>query len=560
MQKIYNFSIILLMSAFMAASSGVKAGTIISAQDGNWNVASTWIGGAVPASADSVVVKHLVNVSNGDLCNHLYVSSSGTVQSLINAARTLVVTGNLWVDGTMKMSNYSLYVKLGGNLHLNGVWSSPLLNFTGTSAQVVSATPGKIFAAASGSIIFKDDDPTSPVKFATDLTFNNIEFNGNSTTVEFAPGIEVAFYTKPLRNTNIIGHSSALLMRNGAYLEGSNFSDLTLKGLFTIGNANTSSGELIVADTLQNLLNATRTLTVDGNFTNNGLIRNTNYNFDFILKGNVTNNGIWRCGKIYFDGTADQHIASLPGTNFNCDGIEDRNIISKIILDDDLEIRKAKIDLKSATLKANGTKIVLRENAYLTNATIDNAKLGGVFFCTSNCTFSGTTTVDDTLQNSNAYANSILDFTGNLINNGRMTRANNSYGLVLNINADFAINGPIDIKSLTFAGASDQAIYGNSNGSIIDVDNVYDTNASSDIIFDSDITFIGSTWALTGATINLDEGNFTMQGGTLEGGQLISNGKYFSQTGDAKFTNMQITGTRLKGVCQVYGDQNRFTD
>ena len=428
-----------------------------------------------------------------------------------------------------------------------------------STTQSVSATPGKIFKAPGGAVIFQDDDPTSSVKFATNLTFDNIEFIGNSNTVDFAPGIEVAFYTKPMRNANIIGHSASLLMRAGAYLEGSNFSNLTLKGLFNVGNNNVASGELVVADTLQNLSYGTRTLTVEGNFTNNGLIRITNYNFNFSFKGIVTNNGKWDCSNIYFDGTTDQHVASLAGKYFNCDGFEDRNADSKIILDNDLEIRKAAVNLGAATMKANGHKIALRQNAYLTNATIDNAKLGGIFICYYNCIFSSTTTVVDTLQNHSTNAYMPVSVTGNLINNG-IIRKSNGYGITLSSSANFTINGPVDIASLTFAGASDQTLSGNANGSVINVTNVNDTDAASAIIFNSDITFIGSTWALNGATISLNTGNFKMQGGTLEGGQLTSNGKYIHQRGNARFINMHVTGTRLKGICQIYADANKFTN
>jgi hypothetical protein len=559
MQRIYNFSIILVIAALMAASGGLNAATRTTAQTGNWNVATTWVGGNIPTSADSVVVKHLVNVSDGDICKHLYVTPAGTVQNLSYGTRTLVIAGNLWVDGTMTKSNYSFYVKLGGNLHLNGVWSDPYLNFTGTTTQTVSATPGKIFKAPGGAVIFQDDDPTSSVKFASNLTFDNIEFIGNLTTVDFAPGIVVAFYTKPMRNANIIGHSAALMMRNGAYLEGSNFSNLTLKGLFTVGDNNVSTGEVIIADTLQNLSYGNRTLTVEGNFTNNGLIMITNYSFNFSFKGKVTNNGKWDCSNIYFDGTTDQHVASLAGKYFNCDGFEDRNANSKIILDNDLEIRKAVVNLGAATMKANGHKIALRQNAYLTNATIDNAKLGGIFICYYNCIFSSTTTVVDTLQNHGTYAYMPVSVTGNLINNG-IIRKSNGYGINLSNSANFTINGPVDIASLTFAGASDQTLSGNANGSVINVANVNDTNAASAIIFNSDITFIGSTWDLGGATISLNTGNFNMQGGTLEGGQLTSNGKYIRQRGNARFINMHVTGTRLKGICQIYADANKFTN
>jgi len=55
--------------------------------------------------ADSVVVQHVVDIYNEDSCMHLYVMPSGTIQNKYNASRTLVVMGNLWVDGTATYSN-----------------------------------------------------------------------------------------------------------------------------------------------------------------------------------------------------------------------------------------------------------------------------------------------------------------------------------------------------------------------------------------------------------------------------------------------------------------------
>jgi len=557
MKKLHTLSITLLIAAFIAASVGLNAETITSVQDGDWKLEITWVGGVVPTAVDSVVVQHLVDIFNGDSCMHLYIAPSGTLQNQVNATRTLVVNGNMYNDGTVAYTNNKLNIKLNGNLHLNGIWDSPSVFFTGTSMQVISASPGKVFEATRSGIEFEDIDPASTLRFATDLKFIDIEFVMNGSTLEFAPGIEVAVYGEEIDNANIIGNNSGLMLRDGAYVKDCYLGNLTIKGTFNLASGNSSSGELINADTMQNLVNATRILEVNGNFTNNGIIRETNNNLHFKFRGNVTNNGLWKSSDIFFDGAVDQHVASTPGAYIYCDIIEDLDIGSKIILDSDWEIHDATIDLNHATLEASGAKIILRQNAYIEKAVVDMAFLGGEFNCYSNCVFTGTTTVIDTLQNRSVSALIAVTFDGDLINNG-IIRRSNTYALNLFLNAGFESNGPVDVESMTFSGSSDQIIFSTVKNGVFDVDQVYDTDPASAIVLGSDITFVGAIIDLDGATINLENGNLTLEDGFIKNGMLFSESKYVRQTGSSRFANMQVSGTRLKGICQVYGNANTF--
>ena len=559
MKKLHTLLIALLFAAFMAASFGSKAGTIISAQDGSWKDGTTWVGNVVPNAADSVVVQHVVDIYNEDSCMHLYVMPSGTIQNKYNATRTLVVMGNLWVDGTATYSNNYFYIRLGGDLYLNGIWTGPRLYFIGSAEQVISATPGKVFDATHSNIIFEDLDPVSPLKLATDITFIDIELVCNASTVEFAPGIEVAFYTEPLRNANIIGNNSGLMMRNGAFVEDCFIDNLTFRGEFNVGDNIILSGEIINADTLQNLINASRVLTVNGYFTNNGTIRITNNQFNFIFNGNVTNTGLWTCRWINFEGTTDQHVSFAPETYIDCYEIKDLDVDSKIILDSDWEIHRAIINLDSAIIDVSENKLTLRQNSYIRDAVIHQALLSGTFSCFTGCVFTGETVVVDTLQKNNFNSQIPITFEGNLINNGIIRRIN-SYALKLTLDADFEINGPVDVEDLIFAGATDQTIYTTAKGVVIDVDQVYDTDPASNLILGSDVTFIGAEIDLAGATLSLENGNLEMQGGRLKNGSLVSDNMYIKQSGNARFENMQVSNTRLMGTCMVFGNDNIFNN
>lgn len=561
MKKLITVSIALLITAFMAISFSIHAETIISAQDGDWKLVATWEGGIVPTAADSVVVQHLVSIYTGDSCMNLFVAPSGTIKNHTNNYRTLVVLGNLYVDGTVTNANYNLNIKIGGNLHLNGTWINPGVIFTGLAQQVVTAAPGKVYKATVSNSVFEDVDPSSPVKFDSDDTFNKIKLDFSNGTVEFAPSIFVAVYSKPFINANIIGNGSSFMLRNEAYIENCILDNLTLKGLFSIESGNVATGELIITDTLQSLGNAKRTLVVNGNLTNNGVIREgASYAFNFIFRGNVVNTGIWKSRNVNFDGDSGQHVDFATGTYIFCNRIEidEDNDLASIILDNDWEIRDATIELNNATLDAQGEKIILRQTAILQNSVIHNALLGGIFTCYKGCVFTGNTTVIDTLQ-STANGFIPVTFEGDLINNGIIRKAN-SYGLKLVLNADFQNNGPVDIETMTFTGATDQVISSISKGYLIDVDQVYDTDSTSAIVLDSDITFKGTTFDLTGTTINLNNGNMIMQNGNLQNGFLLSDNKYIRQYGTARFTNMQVTNTRLMGLCDVNGNDNIFTD
>jgi len=75
--------------------------TIYSAQTGNWNSVTTWIGGIIPGPADSVVIKsgHRVSLATtaGEIMASLVIEA-GAVFDAQN--KTMSVTGRLIVDGT----------------------------------------------------------------------------------------------------------------------------------------------------------------------------------------------------------------------------------------------------------------------------------------------------------------------------------------------------------------------------------------------------------------------------------------------------------------------------
>jgi hypothetical protein len=470
------------------------------------------------------------------------------------------VLGNIWIDGTATYTNNFFTLKIGGNLHLNGVWDSPRVRFAGEGEQIVSAAPGKVFGASRTSIDFEDLDPTSPLKFTTDLTFIDIALVMNNSTIEFTPGIEVALYEEEIDEAVIIGNNSSLRMGNGSYLQDCDIENLTFMGTVNIGSGNTTSGEIINADTLQNLINGSRTLEVFGNFTNQGLITNTNNNIHFIFHGDVTNSGQWSCYYFNFDGSQDHHIFFAPDTYVYCNFMNNLEPASKIILQSNFEVHNGTIVPDECQIEANGHLFSLRQNASIQACNIIDPQLGGEFKVASGVTFTGNVVVVDSLLKGNFNSHQQITVDGNLINNGWICRGSFSptYGLQIDLTGNLENNGFFEVEALNFTGSLNQQISSTLKGCEIIADWVNDTDDTSDIVLLTDVIFTNAGIDLSGANLDCQAANIITAGGFLENGYLMANGNYLMQSSDAFLKNMQIENAHLKGVCQVFSDENQF--
>jgi len=104
--------------------------TITSNQSGNWNVASTWVGGSIPAADDLVVIAHGHKVN---------------VTTNIQSTRT----GNVTIDGNLHFAN-------GGKMHLHGRMTvNNTSNSNNTAGEFVegTSTSGSLLSMVGGSEI-----------------------------------------------------------------------------------------------------------------------------------------------------------------------------------------------------------------------------------------------------------------------------------------------------------------------------------------------------------------------------------------------------------------------
>jgi len=149
---------------------------------------------------------------------------------------------------------------------------------------------------------------------------------------------------------------------------------------------------------LQNRSYTNYTIRVNGNLTNNGIIRNYPgwYNLYITVGGDMINNGEWSNSYTYLTGKQDQHLMFTK--EFSGYRIEDANPESAIIADSDLSFRNTKIDLKGTILRLgqgaklyiygewlfNGqiigdkSEIYLYDNAFLERVALDNVAVRGI--------------------------------------------------------------------------------------------------------------------------------------------------------------------------------------
>lgn len=110
---------------------------------GNWNDASTWIGGTVPTANDDVVIDGTVSHNTkSDACKNLTVNAEKTLTSL-NASVNgwhLKIMGDLINNGSIKNNDAGnwLQISVAKNIVNNGIWTNYGVALIGDSDQIIS--------------------------------------------------------------------------------------------------------------------------------------------------------------------------------------------------------------------------------------------------------------------------------------------------------------------------------------------------------------------------------------------------------------------------------------
>lgn len=469
---------------------------------GKWENTSTWIGGVIPSSGSNVVVNGPVVFSTGSgySCNSLTINSGGTLYNGVGYAwpdQVLIVNGSIVNNGTIRNDGSNgLVIKAKGNITNNGTWTFRRIELNGTGTQTISSTNKSKF----GNNILVDATAKPALVAGSELIFSTTVDLGKSTldAKNFAitlVGESANITNGTVNNAGIINGISTTDPYKAIFHpiinEITYSGNIALKGRFKINSNVVMIGTVSNTDTLENstgYAHPEKKLQINGNFTNNGLVRNGgSAGFALNITGNVINNGTWAFNRTELSGAANQIISLGNGKVFESPfKVTDQTgqIVagSALSFSSWFDLNKCAFDLKNYTLTLRG------EGSNISNGVVFNVKdligkntpgttnnpvveniiydgqinLKGLLRINWGVTMRGTVTVTDTLQNSTGYAHpeKVLKIVGDLVNNG-LIRDGGSAGFVLDVTGNIIANKKITNKRLQLAGIGNRTIYDN---------------------------------------------------------------------------------------------------
>ena len=307
--KIVIFSIILMIQFF----DGYCATYTSTANGGNWNSTSTWVGGVVPPTTENVVIATtsgnavIVNVDN-TICKKLTVNYNA-ILTISNTITMIVLVSN--TGGTYSMTN-------SGTINGNLIISSNTREVDFVNNGTISIGGNVI---VRGLCLFSNNSSVSitgniEIYGRTDATKQDGKFsNNNGGTLNI--GGTITLNSNVISSITYIGVFSASTASNLV-----NFNNSSNQNVFntTYYNLEVSNG---------NTKSLTANTIINGSFTISTLttldVTASNYSLD--IKSNFTNNGVinTRSGTVTFSGTAAQIINGSASTTF-CNLIINNNL------------------------------------------------------------------------------------------------------------------------------------------------------------------------------------------------------------------------------------------
>jgi hypothetical protein len=257
--KIPFTSILLLF--ILGLTPRLSAQIIASSTSGDWNAATTWVGGVVPSATDSVTIagSHTVAVTANASCGALAIGSGATAATLnINGGSTLTVTKSVLVnranaDNTVNLLNVGAGTLTAASVDLRGNNTLP------TRITRLSISTGTVNAVGNTTLA--------------------IDGSINAT----GAGCEVVF----------TGAGTINISKN--FMSGANPGKLTA-GTGTI-SANSSVVMVLGAYTYNNLnVAGTGSVQFIGNTTIGGIFNNTTNNLNTKVRGSLTVTGTFNAG------------------------------------------------------------------------------------------------------------------------------------------------------------------------------------------------------------------------------------------------------------------------
>ncbi len=460
-------------------------------------------------------IKNIVNNGN------IYNSAGGSAS--LNQYASLVNNGQ--VGQAPYGYNFSLYSF--GDIYNNGLFNPSYLHLRGSNPRTLQSSqqyPLKASISLTGETGLGDIYPGSELFFANINSFTG-PLNLKAFTLANIPQM-LNFNNVRIYNSSLTGIEGSAIQGTDLWLSNTPVSGLDLYGVINFtGNSTLSDASNL--GTIQNGTDGSGTLTIYGDFVNQGTLRSSPSGYLLTVNAwdDVRNYGIWTAYRLNLYGDDAQEICFGADHPFAGTMLYDMNNTAGVyVVEGDLYLQATQMDLNNSSLYLNpgaynlflnGTVLyntILVSDLNCTLTMTNSAKVSGVSFQSitnagilemiSNTVFSGDLVNNGTVQNSASSVS--LSVAGNIINNGTI-RNYGGYNLYLSLAGNAVNNGVWSNYSLSLNGSQPQQVSFPS-GHAFNGTSFTDNNSASAILSTGDLYLANTTIDLNNATLDLGVG------------------------------------------------------
>jgi hypothetical protein len=512
--------------------------------------------------------------SINDVLNYAILQNSNSMHY------TLTVHGNFTNYGIVRNhpSGYNLTVNAYDDVLNYGSWTCYMLNLYGDDNQNISFGAGHSFA---GTYLNDMNSMAGISVVGDDLYLENSTWDLNSVALYLNPGdFDLILNNSVLSECSVISSvNSNLNMTGNSRIGNVSFQAITNIGTLMFYTDTIISRDFVNYGTVQNYNNFHRTLTVQGNIINSGIIRNHPSGYDLYINalGNVINTGTWSSNTLSLTGSSAQLISFPSEHGFLGSYCIDVNSVSPILTNADLNFANTSIDFNGATLvlhpggynmnidnctltdavihSTEESILNLVNNSRIYNTSFESITTTGTVNLGSNTTFSGNLINLGIIQNYNSFFYTLF-VQGNLDNQGTIRNHPSGYYLILYCSQHFVNSGSININSIYYDGAADQNL--TDTGTIM-IQNLLDTTPTTSLTLLTDLTLTNTMVDLNGSVLVLNSGTrygktLSLHGGNIREVVIIGgNNSRLICDSNAFITEFAADELIMEGTILIYG-------